>query len=104
VNQVVCRLVLSDGLWGRVPSKETVAAALGLAFPSHVDGWGARNRPSLASVEFEEPNEDEALVAVAVVLTRYCHAEIIRDDIAEAVLRHFRPEYDSMVEVEVLDE
>jgi hypothetical protein len=55
-------------------------------------------------VEFEEPNEDEALVAVAVVLTRYCHAEIIRDDIAEAVLRHFRPEYDSMVEVEVLDE
>ena len=89
---------------GRVPSKETVAAALGLAFPSHGDGWGARNRPSLASVEFEEPNEDEALVAVAVVLTRYCHAEIIRDDIAEAVLRHFRPEYDSMVEVEVLDD
>jgi hypothetical protein len=55
-------------------------------------------------VEFDDPEDDEALVAVAVVLTPCCHAGSIREDIIDILLACFNPECDSMVDVEVIDE
>ena len=100
-KRVVCKATLADGAWGNYPAEETLRAALELTFPCHADTY-VRPGPVLVSVECDEA-DDEALVAEVEVLTRYCHAEIIRDDIIETLLRRFRPEYESMVEVEVLD-
>jgi hypothetical protein len=43
------------------------------------------------------------LVAEATVRPRHWHCEIVRDDIVEALLAVFQPEYESMVEVEVIE-
>ena len=104
MKQVVCRLILLDGLWGREPSEEAVRAALRSAFSSRADAWPPGDGPSLDSVEFDDPEDDEALVAVAVVLTPCCYAESIRDDIIDILLACFTPECESMVDVEVVDE
>lgn len=101
MNRVVCRITLADGAWENYPTEQTVEAALELTFPHYADTPVSRG-PVLVGVECDEP-DDDALVAEVEVLTRYCHAEVIRDDIIEAMLHRFRPEYESMIEVEVLD-
>jgi len=57
----------------------------------------------LTRLRFEEPGEDEMLVAEATVRPRHWHCEIVRDGIGEALLAVFQPEYESMVEVEVIE-
>lgn len=93
MSRVVCRLALSDGAWETRPSRRPL--------------WEAVRRTAsarLVRLQFEEPGEDEILVAEATMRSsRYCHAEIVRDDIVEALLASFRPEYESMVEVEVIE-
>lgn len=101
MKRVVCKVTLADGAWGSYPAEDTLRAALELTFPCRADTY-VRRGPMLASVECDEA-DDEALVAEVEVLTRYCNAEIVRDDIIEALLWRFRPEYELMVEVEVLD-
>ena len=96
MNRVVCRVVLYEGCWITQPSKEDVTLALSRTFPAQGDN-------ALGRIEFAEPPEDVALEVEVAVFTRWCHSEIIRDDIIESVLYRFEPEYESMIEVEVED-
>jgi len=96
VNRVRCRIALYEGGWRAVPSKQAVKATLEHTCP-------ARNGSCLAAVEFAEPSADVAVEAEVSVLTRWCHAEIVRDAIIEALLRRLTPEYESMIEVEVCE-
>lgn len=90
MNRVVCRITLAEGVWQERPTPWAVRRVLR---PRTVRG-------AMAALTFEE---GEGLVAEAVVFTRYCHAEIIRDNIVAALLKGFQPEYESMVEVEVCE-
>lgn len=86
---------LADGSWQVKPTPAVVRDILNSAFPDGGDD-------SLLSVQ-EADGESDTAFAVTVD-ARWKHAEAVRDCIAEALLRRCRPEYESMVEVEVLDE
>ena len=94
---VVCSVRLYEGCWKGTLSQEAVTLALKRTFPEQSDN-------ALVDVEFVEPEdiqEDVALEATVTVMARWCHAEIIRDGIAESLLQRFDPEFESMIEVEV---
>ena len=40
----------------------------------------------------------------AEFVTYWSHSEIVRDALIDALLQSFQPEYESMIEVEVLDD
>ena len=103
MSHVVCRVGLSEGTWETEPSKRSVRDALRSIFPPPTDGEVPPHPPMLTRLRFEEPGEDEMLVAEATMRPRHWHCEIVRDDIVEALLAAFRPEYESMVEVEVIE-
>ena len=103
MSRVVCRIVLSEGIWENQPSKRAVREALRSAWPPRTHVGSVPPPPTLVRLGFDEPGDDEALVAEAVVDARCCHAETIRDDIVGALLASFQPEYESMVEVEVIE-
>ena len=103
MSRVVCRIVLSEGTWKTPPSKHGARGLLRSIFPTPTDGEVPPHPPMLTRLRFEEPGEDEILVAEATVRPRHRHCEIVRDDIVEALLAAFQPEYESMVEVEVIE-
>jgi hypothetical protein len=103
VSDVVCRIALSEGKWEIQPSKHGVRELLRSIFPPSEDDEVPPDSPTLTRLRFEEPEEDEILVAKATVRNCQRHNEIVRDDIIQALLAEFQPEYESMVEVEVCE-
>jgi hypothetical protein len=96
VNRFVCRVQLCDGNWGRQISEGTVADVVESC--ANVD----RN---LVRLDFLDVDGDDVLLAFEVeVVTHWSHSEIVRDALIDALLQWFQPEYDSMIEVEVLDD
>ena len=57
-------------------------------------------------MEAVEPDPDVVLQLELTACTgwTYGHEEAVRDRIAEALLRRFQPEYESMVEIEIVYE
>jgi len=103
VSRAVYRIALSEGTWETKPSKRTVQQLLRSIFPPPARNEWPPYRATLARLRFEEPGEDEMLAAEAVVRLRCWHNETVRDEIIMALLGEFQPEYESMVEVEVLE-
>jgi len=94
VKRALLHVALGAGQWSRAVTPALVRDQL-----AHALG----NR--LGSVEFYTPADNETLVeAEVVVFSRDAHCELARDTVIEALLKRLKPEYDSMVEVEVLDD
>ena len=95
MNPVQCTVTLSTGRWQTVPTLAAVRNILELYF-----------RSKLQAVEAVEPKPDAVLQLDVTACTGwgYGHEEAVRDRIVEALLRRFRPEYESMVEVEIVCE
>ena len=95
MNPVRCNIALSRGRWQAVPTLAAVHNILGFYFGSR-----------LQEVEAVEPDPDAVLQLEVTACTgwTYGHEEAVRDRIAEALLRRFQPEYESMVEVEIVSE
>ena len=103
MSRVVCRIVLAEGKWRTRPSGRGVRELLRTIFPRPAGEEAPSQPPMLARLRFDEPGEDEVLVAEVVVRPHHWHCEIIRDEIVEAFAACFRPEYESMIEVEVIE-
>jgi hypothetical protein len=95
VNPVRCNVTLSMGRWQTMPTLAAVNNILEFYFGSE-----------LQEVETVEPEPDTVLQLDVTACTgrSYGHEEAVRDRIAEALLRRFQPEYESMVEVEIVYE
>jgi hypothetical protein len=96
-------VALSEGTWETQPSKHGLRELLRSIFPPPADEDLPPSLAMLTRLKFEEPGEDAILVAEATVRPRHWHCETVRDDIVEALLASFQPEYESMVEVEVIE-
>ena len=59
---------------------------------------------SATSAFFEPDDEETRLECRACFEAKWSHSEIIRDKLIETLSLRFQPEYDSMVEVEVIDD
>ena len=60
----------------------------------------------LHSLYFPQPDDNEETLLECHVCfeVRWSRYEIVIDDLVEKLLRRLQPEYDSMVEVEIIDE
>lgn len=94
MSHVNCRIILYEGNWQRRLSEDALTSLLRRTFPD--DG-----ECSLDSLDFIEPSEDAAFEIEATVDTDWSDQENVSDTIIEAVLDRFKPEYETMVEVEV---
>ena len=88
---VACAIVLSKGRWNYPPSPERVRRKLESLFED-----------SLLAVTFRDPSEDNA-IEVEVSVDDWETCERVCDTIFRAFLK-WNPEYESMVEVEILRE
>lgn len=99
MNCVRCEVRLAEGDWAETPTLAAIRDILGNCLTTRDD--------RLVSVEEIDPvppdAPDIALQVEVTVCVRWDHSEIVRDRIIEALLQHCQPEYDSMVEVEVID-
>jgi len=93
VNPVRCNIALATGRWRTRPTLAAVRNILGFYF--------GRALLAVDAVE-SEPDVVLQLEVTAYLGWGYGHEEAVRDRIAEALLRRFRPEYESMVEVEIV--
>ena len=94
MSRVSCTITLYEGRWGRKPSRESLEKTIRRAADG--DCW-------LEELEFVKPDEDVAFEMEASVTTDWSDEENVRDKIIERLLARFKPEYESMVEVEVND-
>ena len=95
MNGTRFNITLSEGRWKTLPSARAVRGLLThFAFRRREIVWD--DTEPFAS----DPN---ALVQCSVILP-VVNGELLRDSLIETMLNRFQPEYDSMVEVEVLDE
>jgi hypothetical protein len=86
---------LSQGTWGQRPTRTRVRAAVRESLA---------NKSVSRRLRFSDPLSNETVLECkGQFRTRVLHAEIVRDALIETLLQRFQPEYDSMVEVEVLD-
>ena len=60
----------------------------------------------LVRLDFIDPDgDDDVLLAFeAEFVTYWSHSEIVRDALIDALLQSFQPEYESMIEVEIVDD
>jgi len=91
VSFVACEIVLSKGRWNYPPSPERVRRKLESLFED-----------SLLAVTFRDPSEDNA-IEVEVSVDDWETCERVCDTIFRAFLK-WNPEYESMIEVEILRE
>ena len=94
MNPVRCNITLTSGRWQTRPTLAAVRNILGFYF--------GRALQAVDAVE-SEPGVALQLEVTAYLGWGYGHEEAVRDRIAEALLRRFRPEYESMVEMEVVE-
>ena len=94
MNPVRCNIALATGRWRTRPTLAAVRNILGLFF-----GRALQTVEAVAS----EPDVVLQLEVTAYVGCGYGHAEAVRDRIAEALLGRFQPEYESMVEMEIVE-
>ena len=95
MNGTRFNITLSEGRWKTLPSERAVRSLLArFAFRRREIVWD--------DTEPFAPDPD-ALVHFSVILP-VVNGEILRDSLIEAILSRFQPEYESMVELEVLDE
>ena len=88
-------ITLSEGRWKTLPSERAARRLLAhFAFRRGEIVWDDTEPFT------PDPN---ALVQLSVILP-VVNGEILRDSLIEAMLSRFQPEFESMVEVEVLDE
>ncbi len=98
MSEVRCRIVIAKGRYeGHAPTQSSVNGVLEWVFSD-----------SLGELEFTDPDDDVALEAeVAVLLKsryrRWGHDEAIRDRIVTALVDRLKPEYESQVEVEIVE-
>jgi len=95
VNGTRFNITLSEGCWRRSPTAGAVRDRL-----AHGVFYGL-------DVAWDETEPFDPSAEAALQLSVVCpvvNGEILRDCIIERLLRYFEPEYESMVEVEVLDE
>jgi hypothetical protein len=94
VNRVLvrCSVTLSEGQWQTAPTLAAIHNILGFYFGRSLE------------VEAVEPESDALLTLEVTAYTGYGygHAEAVRDRIGAALLRCFQPEYESMLEMEVI--
>ena len=96
MNRFVCHVQLCDGNWGRRVTEGAVADVVKSC--ANIDCDPIR-------LGFVGPDGDDVLLAFeAEFVTYWSHSEIVRDDLIDSLLQRFQPEYDSMIEVEVLDD
>ena len=88
---VACEIVLSKGRWNYPPSPERVRRKLESLFED-----------SVRAVTFRDPSEDNA-IEVEVSVDDWETCERVCDTIFRAFLK-WNPEYESMIEVEILRE
>ncbi len=94
MNPVQCNVTLTTGRWQTTPTLAAARNILGLYF--------GRALQAVEAVE-SEPDVVLQLEVTAYMGWGYGHAEAVRDRIAEALLGRFQPEYESMVEMEVVE-
>ena len=94
MNPVRCNVTLATGRWRTRPTLAAVRNILGLYF-----GRALQAVEAVAS----EPDVVLQLEVTACMGWGFGHAEAVRDRIAEALLGRFQPEYESMVEMEVVE-
>jgi len=96
VTLVQCRIMIDAGCYKRAVTHSSVCDVLQRALSD-----------SLCKLEFTSPDEDVMVAEVAVWLKsrfRYWgHNEVIRDRIITALMERLQPEYESQVEVEIID-
>ena len=96
MNRFTCRIQLAHGHWERSPTPSRVREAVVAC---------ASSDNVLRHLTFLEPDNEETRLECRVCFeARWSHSEVIRDTLIETLSSRFRPEYDSMVEVEVLDD
>jgi len=95
MSLVRCNVALSEGRWKTVPTLAAIRNILGFYF-----------RENLESVEALEPQPDAMMQLEMDIHTDYGygHEEAVRDRIVLALLRRFKPEYESQVEIEVVSD
>jgi len=97
VNRFVCCVQLCDGTWGRQIAEGAVADVVESCANVDCD---------LVRLDFIDPDgDDDVLLAFeAEFVTYWSHSEIVRDALIDALLQSFQPEYESMIEVEIVDD
>jgi len=96
VNRFTYHIHLSQGTWGRPPTPSRVRESVSTC---------GNNDGGLCHLTFFEPDDEETrLECRACFEAKWSHSEIIRDKLIETLSLRFQPEYDSMVEVEVIDD
>ena len=96
MNRFVCHVQLYDGDWEKQVAESTVEQAVEAC---------TRDDRVLRRLDFLATDSGDVLLAFkAEFETHWCHSEIVRDALIEALVQRLRPEYGSMVEVEVFDD
>jgi hypothetical protein len=95
----VCHIRLSAGNWGLRPTPAQIRKSV---------PHGRWHDAVLSRLSFEDPDDADVLLAFEAEFKAYwsfvgAHVEALRDELFTALLRRFQPEFESMVEVEVLD-
>ena len=93
MNRALLRITLYGGKWRREPTEDNVRRQCRYAF-----------RRDFENISFYEPTDADITVEAEVtVYSARRSGEWLCDRLIEAILDHLGPEYDSMVEGEVLD-
>jgi hypothetical protein len=95
----VCHIQLSGGNWGIRPTPAQIRRSI---------PHGRWHDAVLCRLDFEASDDTDVLLAVEAEFKAYwspvgAHVEALRDELMTALLQRFQPEFESMVEVEVLD-
>jgi len=96
IMRVKLHVVLYGGVWRHRPSEAVVLRRLQTTL-----GEGFER---VKFVTESNIDPDVALEAEVLVFPVHRHGEYLRDVLTEDLIKHLGPEYDSMVEVEVLDD
>ena len=96
MNRFAYHVQLSQGNWGRPPTRRRVRES--------VSACGNRDNGFCHLSFFEPAGEETRLECRVCFEAKRSHSEIIRDKLIETLSLRFQPEYDSMVEVEVIDD
>ena len=96
MTTVCYHITLAQGKWKHAATPAALRRLLGGVLSS-----------GLLSIEFASiniPSDVQVECEVVVQLdVSWGHSEVVRDNIYAALLKKFRPEYESMIEVEVYD-
>ena len=95
---VRCRITIAEGHYKRAATHSSVRGVLRWVFCD-----------SLCELDFVNPDEEDVALAAEVTVrlrSRYRywgHNEVVRDRIVMALVERLQPEYESQVEVEIID-